>query len=338
MSDPNNSGASAVAAPLAQSTATRNRLKLQFRRNTAREPANVSLAQTFLSGKARNLRPGIRRRHGFRLQQRENLFFNRQFARVRQFVAVAGENLDPVIGPGIVRSRNHHPSIEPLRPRQKRHARRGNHACASRFHAHRRQPSQKSVGNPAAGDACVLSNYHPRLGIHAHQIVPQRPPDPINAVICQRKFARHATNPVSTEKLSGLRHESVCRWSLASASRSSIKNPRTTIDYRPTTVLLFLISQTFHDNRHANRSGVHNLDQGIWYISLRHESSPRHGSASVYWICGGRVHRFDAALRSRDHDFRRIGDHLRHSHAAREIPVTRGRTSTMRLARLSKDR
>ena len=33
-----------------------------------------------------------------------------------------------------------------------------------------------------------------------------------------------------------------------------------------------------------------------------------------------------------------IGDHLRHPHAARKIPVTRGRTSTTRVARLSNDR
>ncbi len=178
----------------------------QVRRNTAREPANVSLAQAFLAGNARNLGSGIRRRNRIRIQQRENLFFNRQFARVRQLVAIAGKNLDPVIGPRIVRSRNHDPGIEPLRARQERDARCGDHASAARFHAHRRQPLQKTVGDPSTGDARVLSNHHPRLGLHAHQIVPQRPPNPINTVARQREFPRHATNPVSTEELSGLRH------------------------------------------------------------------------------------------------------------------------------------
>jgi hypothetical protein len=110
----------------------------QVRRDTACEPANVSLAEAFLSGQARNFRSGIRRRKRVRLEQRENLFFNRQFARVRQFVAIAGENFDPVIGPGIVRSRNHDPGIEPLRARQEGDARRGNHARAAGCHAHRR--------------------------------------------------------------------------------------------------------------------------------------------------------------------------------------------------------
>src|ERR1700694_6360614 len=89
--------------------------------------------------------------------------------------------------------------------------------------------------------------------------------------------------------------------------------------WRAPTVLFFLVSRTFHDNRHANWGGVHNLDQRIRDVGLRHKRSPRHGSANVYRIGDGVLHRFDAAARSGDHDTRRIGNHLFHSHAARKI-------------------
>src|ERR1700681_1630160 len=89
--------------------------------------------------------------------------------------------------------------------------------------------------------------------------------------------------------------------------------------WRAPTVLFFLVSRTFHDNRHANWGGVHNLDQRIRDVGLRHKKSPRHGSANVYRIRGGVLHRFDAAARSGDHDTRRIGGYLFHSHAARKI-------------------
>src|SRR6202140_954125 len=84
-------------------------------------------------------------------------------------------------------------------------------------------------------------------------------------------------------------------------------------ELRAPTVLFFLVSRTFHDNRHANWGGVHNLDQRIWDIGLRHKRSPRHGSANVYRIRGCVLHRFDAAMRSGDHDARRLCGHLCHA-------------------------
>src|SRR6202163_2718247 len=89
--------------------------------------------------------------------------------------------------------------------------------------------------------------------------------------------------------------------------------------WRAPTVLFFLVSRTFHDNRHANWGGVHNLDQRIWDIGLRHKRSPRHGSANINRIRGCVLHRFDAAARSGDHDARRICGHLFHAHTVRKI-------------------
>ena len=79
-------------------------------------------------------------------------------------------------------------------------------------------------------------------------------------------------------------------------------------------------------------SGVHNLDQRIGDIGLRHKSSLRHGSADVHRVRGGSLHGLDAAARAGDRDRRWIGDHLRHSHPLAKLPITRGRTSTTRVS------
>src|ERR1019366_6252826 len=83
--------------------------------------------------------------------------------------------------------------------------------------------------------------------------------------------------------------------------------------------LLAVVFRAFHDNRHANRGGVHNLDQRIGDIGLRHKSSLRHGSANVRRIRGGGLHCVDTAAGAGDLDSRRIGNHPRHSHAAGKI-------------------
>src|SRR5207302_3541048 len=207
-----------------------------------------------------------------------------------------------------------------------RDTRGGNHAGAACFHPHRRKPLQKSVGNPSAGDARVLPNHHPRPGIHAHQIVPQRPPNPINTVARQREFSRDPTNPVRTEELSGLRHgysvaagrQSLVVWwrGFAPPERGGAPSPH---ELRPPIALLFFVSRTFHDNRHANWGRVHNLDQRIRDVGLRHKRSPRHGSSNIHRIRGGVLHRLDAVARSGDRDARRISDQFFHSHAARKI-------------------
>src|SRR5439155_7271925 len=49
----------------------------QVCRNTSREPANVSVAQSFVTRKAGNFGCGIRRWSRIRLEQRKNLFLKR---------------------------------------------------------------------------------------------------------------------------------------------------------------------------------------------------------------------------------------------------------------------
>ena len=112
----NNSGASAAAAPFAQSTSTRK--PAQIGADILRQPCDVGVAQFRLPGQARRKLEG-RIHVGFGvLQQGKNFLFDGDLMRVRQLVAVAGEDLDAIVGPGIVRRRDHHAGRVLARARQ----------------------------------------------------------------------------------------------------------------------------------------------------------------------------------------------------------------------------
>src|SRR5438105_2398429 len=97
--------------------------------------------------------------------------------RVRKFVAIAGENLDPVIRPGIVRRRDYNARVKSLRTRKVGNTRSRDHTRAAHLDSHRLQSLPDPVCNPTAGLACVLSNDDPRLRIAANQIMSQGAPD-----------------------------------------------------------------------------------------------------------------------------------------------------------------
>jgi len=78
------------------------------------------------------------------------------------------------------------------------------------------------------------------------------------------------------------------------------------------------VPRAFHNNRHANRRGVRNLDQWICHVGMGHECSLGHHSTGIDRIGGRRVNRFDAVARSGDGYGLRIGDHLRHVDSAGE--------------------
>jgi len=118
------------------------------------------------------------------------------FARIGQFITIAGENFDSVVGPGIVGSGNHDSGVEALRAGEEGDAGRCNHAGAARFDADGCEPLQEPIGNPATGGARVLTNDYPRIGVCAGEIVAQCAANPINAVTRQGKFTRDAANSV----------------------------------------------------------------------------------------------------------------------------------------------
>src|ERR1700686_1763799 len=147
--------------------------------NTASEPAHVCMSQGFLVRKAVSLSTGIWRGNGLWLQQREDFLFNCQFARVRQFVTIAGKYFDPVVRPWIVRRRDDDSGVELLRARQKGYARCRDDTRAARLHANPFQPLQKTVGDPLTGNAPILADYYAGLGVYAQEVVTKRTSNPI---------------------------------------------------------------------------------------------------------------------------------------------------------------
>ena len=196
------------------------------------------------------------------LQQGKNFLLDGDLVRVRQFVAVAGKNLDAIVGPGIVRRRDDHARSVLARARQIGHSWRGDHAGAVDFDSAGGQPVRHPVGNPRAGFPRVLPDHYARRSTRTLQIMAQRAADHVRAVLGQGKFAGDAANPIGAEELSRLGCHAELKM-LISATPASGRG-------------------LFHDNRDPHRIGVHHLDQGIRNVSMAHESGPVHGSARVH--------------------------------------------------------
>ena len=80
--------------------------------------------------------------------------------RVRQLVSIAGENFDAIVGPGIVRGRNHNAGGMFPGTREVGHPGRRNHARAMDFTAAGNQSQHHAVRNPGARFPRVLSDHN----------------------------------------------------------------------------------------------------------------------------------------------------------------------------------
>ena len=138
------------------------------------------------------------------LQERKNFLLDGNLVRIRQLVAVAGENLDAIVGPGIVRRRNHHAGSVFARARQVCNSWRGDHARAVDFNSTGGQAVRHPVRNPRARLPRVLPDHHASRSTRTFQIVAQRAADHVRAVLGQGEFAGDAANPVGAEELSRL--------------------------------------------------------------------------------------------------------------------------------------
>ena len=122
------------------------------------------------------------------LQQRENFFFDGEFARVGELETVAGENFDAVIGPGIVRRGNDDARGHAARAREVGHAGSGDHAGAVDVDADGGQAFGDAVGDPAAGFARVLADDGLRFEGRAHQVMAEGAADEIRALLGEREI------------------------------------------------------------------------------------------------------------------------------------------------------
>ena len=98
-------------------------------------------------------------------KERENFFFDGEFARVSEFETVTGKNFDAVVGPGIVRRGNDDAGGQCAGAGEVGHAGSGDHAGAVDIDADGGETFGDAVGDPGTGFARVLADYGLRLGV-----------------------------------------------------------------------------------------------------------------------------------------------------------------------------
>ena len=132
-------------------------------------------------------------------QHKLNLLFHRQFDRITQLEAISTENLDPIVLPRIMRSRNHHACAESMLTRQKRYSRSRNHARV----LHLRSSGAQTCCQNSCDPRSTLPRIHPH---HNPRAIAQRPRQRLayrkNRAPIQRSFPRNRTYPIRSEHLS----------------------------------------------------------------------------------------------------------------------------------------
>ena len=104
---------------------------------------------------------------------------NFQFPLIRQFVAAGAEQLDPVVGEGVVRGRNHHAEISAQGPGHHGHARGRHGPKQTNIHAHAGEAGHQGGLNHIAGQTGILADHHhvPAI-IPGHEELARRKTDP----------------------------------------------------------------------------------------------------------------------------------------------------------------
>ena len=144
----------AEAAPLAQSSSTRKRLK-SVPSTCERNHAGVILAQLLFAGQhGRTFAFALGTFQFFEVI--EDLRFDLVFDFVGELEAVGAEDLDAVVGPGIVRGRDHDAGGEAVGAGEVGDAGRGDDAGAGDLRACAVQTTGEGAADPVAGFAGVL--------------------------------------------------------------------------------------------------------------------------------------------------------------------------------------
>ncbi len=181
--------------------------------------ARVQLAQVVL-GRAAQLadraRSPARRRAGAR--ERLQLALDRQLGLVGELVAVAGEELDPVVAIGVVRGRQHDGEVEAVAADQQRRRRRRQHAAQQRVAAGRADARCERRLQHLARLARVAHDQHLRA-LHAG-VAGRRAPERERELGGQ-ELAGDAANAVGPEQLAGHADARDTKRSGASAWRTA---------------------------------------------------------------------------------------------------------------------
>ena len=118
---------------------------------------------------------------------------------VGQLLATRREELDAVVGEGVVRSADHHAQAQPQRAREVGYARRRQRASHQHIDPGRGETGLQGRLDHVARDARVLADQHGRLGFAGFQHPTDRVAEAQHEVRRDRRLAHGATNAVGAE-------------------------------------------------------------------------------------------------------------------------------------------
>ena len=192
----NSSGATAAAAPLAQSATMRNPAERKPRHAVDEKLNVVGLKGSIVLDGGQG--SGIGRGNVLRGVM-EDLVFHRQLHRVGQLESVAAEELDAVVLPGIVRGRDDHAGMKAMGARQKGHGRCGHNARALDPRSRLTQSGGQHGSDPRAGLARVAAQDH--LGLRGFERVAEGQAAGKNRGCIEGFFPCDGADAVGTEEL-----------------------------------------------------------------------------------------------------------------------------------------
>ena len=132
--------------------------------------------------------------------------------RVGQLVAVAGEQLDSVVGEGVVRGRDHDPEIGAQAAGEDRDRRRWHRTGENHVHAHRDEAGGQRRLDEVAREPRVLADDDAMAVLATDEVVSRRHADPKRGLGGHRFGVRGAANAVGTKILACHVPSRRCGW------------------------------------------------------------------------------------------------------------------------------
>ena len=134
--------------------------------------------------------------------QAKNFLFDGQFNFVGELIAIAAEDLYPIIRPGIVGGRDHDASIEIQLANQVCDAWSGDNTSRRNFCRPGSKASSNRIRDPCTRFACILANHNARAALVAREMMPERAPNGKDRAAIEGEFPGNSANSVGTKEFS----------------------------------------------------------------------------------------------------------------------------------------
>src|SRR5690349_11093203 len=170
--------------------------------DTILEPALIEFAQTPVSGQGLGAgRLGGRERRTL-FNKTKNFLFDGKLELVRKLVPISAKDLDAVIGPRIMGSRDYNSGVIAKLARQIGDSWGGNYAGRKYVGGCRRETGCNRISDPLARFPRVLTDHYTRALSITREVMAESTSYGEDRVDVQREFTGNATNAVGAKELS----------------------------------------------------------------------------------------------------------------------------------------